>query len=97
MSKGVPFTERELFKQPLNEAELRDLLGDRPASELFSTKSPRFKALGLEGKPLSDEERIRLMAQEPYLIRRPTFKIGSELVVGMDAKRLDALIPSQSA
>lgn len=94
---GVAFTERELFKQPLSLAEIRELLGDRPASELLSTKSPRFKELGLVGKALSDEAILDLMAQEPYLIRRPTFKIGSELVVGMDAKRLDALLPAGQA
>jgi len=68
------------------------MLGDRPASDLFSTKSPRYKAMGLEGKTLSNDEMIRLMAEEPYLVRRPTFRIGDRLVVGMDTKQLDALL-----
>jgi Spx/MgsR family transcriptional regulator len=92
--KGVTFTERELFEAPLTAAEIQDLLGDRPASELLSTKSPRFKALGLAGKALTDPERIQWMAQEPYLIRRPTFQIGRELVIGLDESRLEAVIPS---
>lgn len=91
---GVAFVERELFKQPLDEDEIRDLLGERSASELISTKSPRFKAMGLVGKPLSDEERITLMASEPYLIRRPSFKIGQELVIGLDKERLEQLLPA---
>lgn len=89
---GAPFTEREIFKQPLNEQEIRELLGDRSAAELFSTKSPRFKALGLEGVTLTDDARIRLMAQEPYLIRRPTFKLSNGLVIGLDTKRLESLL-----
>lgn len=83
-------TERDIFKQPLTAGELKELLGDRPASELFSTKSPRYKALGLEGKNLSNDDLIRLMAEEPYLVRRPTFLIDGRLVVGMDTKQLDA-------
>ena len=90
--QGVSFTERELFKDPLTEAEIRELLGDRPATDLLSTKSPRFKELGLVGKAISHEECIRLMASEPYLIRRPTFTVGSELVIGFDKARLDVVL-----
>lgn len=49
--------------------------------------------MGLEGKPLSSQDQIRLMAEEPYLVRRPSFRIGDELVVGLDTKQLDALLP----
>lgn len=91
--QGVAFTERELFKQPLSLEEIRELLGDRPASELLSTRSPRFKELGLVGKSLSETDCLALMAQEPYLIRRPTFKVGSELVIGLDMARLEAVLP----
>lgn len=90
--KGADITERDLFKQPLTAEELKTLLGDRPASDLFSTKSPRYKAMGLEGKTLSNDEMIRLMAEEPYLVRRPSFRIGDRLLVGMDTKQLDALL-----
>lgn len=89
MRKDVEFTEHDVFKQPMSEAEIRELLGDRPASILFSTKSPRYKAMGLDGKQLSDDERIRLMVEEPYLIRRPSFRIGPTLVVGLDTQQLD--------
>lgn len=94
---GVTFTERDLFNQPLSEEEIRELLGDRPASDLLSTRSPRFKELGLVGKTLSDNDCIRLMASEPYLIRRPTFKVGTELVIGMDAPALDKALKAIEA
>lgn len=89
---GADIEERDLFKEPLTAAELEALLRDRPAADLFSTKSPRYKAMGLEGKALSNDELIRLMAEEPYLVRRPSFRIGDRLVVGMDTKQLDALL-----
>ncbi len=92
--KGVSFTERELFEAPLSADEIQAMLGERPASELLSTKSPRFKALGLAGKALTDAERIQWMAQELYLIRRPTFRVGTDLIIGLDKTRLEAAIPS---
>lgn len=97
VSKGVPFVERELFKEPLSEAEIRELLGDRPAADLISTRSPRYKAMGLDVATMSAEDCVRVMAQDPYLVRRPTFKVGDALVIGMDAKRLDAILPSGHA
>ncbi|MNR84029.1 Regulatory protein Spx [compost metagenome] len=92
VKQGVSFVERELFKDPLTEAEIRELLGDRPASELVSTRSPRYKAMGLDVQTMSNDDCLRVMAQEPYLIRRPTFKLGDDLVIGMDTQRLEALI-----
>lgn len=74
--------------------ELRELLGDRPAADLFSTKSPRYKAMGLAERNLSNDDLIGLMAEEPYLVRRPSFRIGDRLVVGMDTQQLDALLKS---
>jgi len=91
VKQGASFVERELFKDPLSEAEIRELLGDRPAAELVSTRSPRYKAMGLDVQTMSNDDCLRVMAQEPYLIRRPTFKVGDELVIGMDAKRLETL------
>jgi arsenate reductase-like glutaredoxin family protein len=78
-----------LFKQPLSEAEIRSHLGDRPPADWFATRSPRFKELGLAGRTLSGDEMIALMAEEPYLVRRPSFATGGRLnVVGMDEKSL---------
>ncbi len=58
-------------------------------SDIFSWRSPSFKALGLEAYSLSDHQLVRLMLQEPRLIRRPTVQIGDELIVGADAKKLE--------
>jgi arsenate reductase-like glutaredoxin family protein len=36
-----------------------------------------------------DDELIRLMAEEPYLIRRPIIVAGGRLIIGFDKKRID--------
>ncbi len=71
---------------------MRELLKGRAASDIFSWRSPSFKALGRDAGSLSDDELIRLMLQEPRLIRRPMVRIGDELVVGANPKSLESAL-----
>ncbi len=70
---------------------MRALLGGRPASEIFSTRSPTFKKLGLDDSKLTDDDRLRLMSEHPPLIRRPIIAVGDRLVIGYDAKGIEAV------
>jgi arsenate reductase-like glutaredoxin family protein len=90
--RGVEFEERDFFKYPLSEGELRGLAKLKPLSELFSWRSPSFKAMGLEERSLSPDDLIRLMAQEPRLIRRPLVKVDDQLIVGSDWKAVEAAL-----
>ena len=84
--------ERDFFKDPFSEAEVLGLMkGCRPA-DIFSWKSPSFKALGLEAGRLGDDDLVRLMVEEPRLIRRPMVRIGEELIVGGDLEALAAAL-----
>jgi arsenate reductase-like glutaredoxin family protein len=90
--QGGAFDEREIFKQPLSAAELRALLRGRPVSDVFATRSPTYKKLGLAEQDLDDEAKLRLMVENPTLIRRPLVTVGDELVVGLDAARLEVAL-----
>ena len=83
---GVPIVERDYFKQPFTEQELRALLGDRPAADYFSWRSPTARTMGLAAKrsSLSNDDLIKLMLEEPNLIKRPLFDVDGELVPGFD-------------
>ncbi|MBI4213073.1 MAG: hypothetical protein HY534_02080 [Chloroflexi bacterium] len=87
--------ERDFFKQPLTEDELRGLLGPRAPSEIFNWRSVTARKLGLssqQGK-LAEDDLLRLMVQEPGLIKRPLIVVGDELVAGFDkAARLSQLL-----
>ena len=76
--------EREYFKERFTEEELRQLLGGRPAGEIFSWRSPTARKLGYKPGTMSDDELIRLMVAEPNLIKRPLVTVGGELVAGFD-------------
>ena len=87
--KGAAIEDRDFFKDPFSEAEIRGLLRDRKPADIFSWKSPSFKALGLEAATLGDDDLVRLMLQEPRLIRRPLTQVGDELIIGADSKVLE--------
>jgi arsenate reductase-like glutaredoxin family protein len=84
----VELDERDYAKNPLDLAELKDLFRGRDPRDFLNAKSPTFKAMGLQGKTLTAEQALKLMAQEPNLIRRPLVVVGRELVVGLDRDRL---------
>tara|TARA_B100000745_G_C19999736_1_gene339279 strand:- start:275 stop:613 length:339 start_codon:yes stop_codon:yes gene_type:complete len=81
---GVEIIERDFFKDPFSESELISLIGEEDVKEVFSWNSPSFKKTGLSKQELTSEKLIRMMLDEPRLIRRPLLKIGTELIVGND-------------
>jgi len=85
---GVELDERDYAKQPLTLAELKELFAGRDPREYVNAKSPAFKAMGLKGKTLSADEALKLMAQEPNLIKRPLVIAGKTIIAGFDRDRL---------
>ena len=91
---GVELNERDFFKDSFTEEELRDLLGDTPPADVFSWRSPSARKLGLDKDTVSPDELIRLMVDEPRLIRRPFIQIEGQLIVGTDKKAMAEAFPS---
>lgn len=88
---GRTFTERDFFKDPLSEDELRGLTKLAPLSEIFSWRSPSFRKMDIDAESLTPDDLLRLMAEEPRLIRRPMTRIGDRLVVGGGKALTEAL------
>jgi arsenate reductase-like glutaredoxin family protein len=88
----VEVNERDFFKEPFTREEIKALLQGKSASDMFSYKSPSFKALGLDLAKLSDNDLINLMLKEPRLIRRPIVKIGKNVYFGADSKMMAEII-----
>ena len=65
LAQGVAFTERDIFKHPLDELELRAVIAQQPIEEVFSYRSPSVKALGLDGEALEPAEMLKHMLEEP--------------------------------
>ena len=90
LQNGVTLAERDFFKEPFNEEEIRDLAQGVGISQIFARRSPSLKNMGLAGQELSEEEMVELMLKEPRLVRRPLVDLGGKLLVGANLKAVEA-------
>ena len=84
----MALAERDFFKEPFSEEELRELAAAASVQDVFSWRSPTAKKLEVNPATLSDDGLIALMLNEPRLIRRPMIKLGTTLIVGAHPKDL---------
>ena len=84
--------ERDYFKEPLTEEEIREMAALVGIDQIFARRSPSLKQMGLAGQELSEDEMVRLMLQEPKLVRRPMIRVGDQLFVGGSAAVLDSVV-----
>ena len=82
--RGFQLYYRDLAKERLSSKELEDLIGNRDYKEFLNTRNELFRKKKMGEKPPTRREAIRLMAQEPNLIRRPVVVAGGRVVVGFD-------------
>ena len=91
-AEGIEFHYREYRKDPLNEAELREVLrklGVGPKA-LLRTRDKAYKELGLTGDE-GDDVLIAHMARHPTLLQRPIGVLGDRAVVGRPISELLSL------
>ena len=89
-------TERDYFKDSFSEDEIRDMAALAGIDQIFARRSPSLKQMGLAGQELSEDEMVRLMLQEPKLVRRPMMRVGDQLFVGGGASVLDSVVAAAS-
>lgn len=92
LAEGASLRERDFFKQRFTIDELRALLEGRPVAELFSWKSVLARQRGYQPGGLDEDEMLRLMVEEPSLIRRPFVRAGDRLVAGFDKPALKEIV-----
>jgi arsenate reductase (glutaredoxin) len=84
---------RDLKAQPLEEAEVRDLARKVGGVEkLFSKRAMKYRQLGLHERELSEDEMVRLMAEEYTFVTRPVIVRGDRATAGFSAKRINELM-----
>jgi Spx/MgsR family transcriptional regulator len=89
--RGVPLDFRDLDKQRLSSAELEKLIGDRDHTEFLNTRNDLYRERNMKENPPSREEAIRLMSENPNLIRRPVVVAGGRVVLGFDPEEYNSL------
>ncbi|MBZ5695702.1 MAG: hypothetical protein LAN36_10130 [Acidobacteriia bacterium] len=89
--RGFQLYFRDLAKQRLSPAELEKLIGDRDYTEFLNSRNELFRKKKMAENPPTRKEAIRLMAQEPNLIRRPVIVAGGRVIVGFDEEGIAKL------
>ena len=92
MQNDVEIQERDYFKETLSEEEVREMAAMAGIDQIFAKRSPSLKNMGLAGQELSEDEMVRLMLQEPKLVRRPMMRVGDRIYVGGGAAVLDSVV-----
>ncbi|MBI1951422.1 MAG: hypothetical protein HYS34_08685 [Acidobacteria bacterium] len=92
LRKGARLIERDLGKEPLSEAELKDLFGNRDPREFLNARNELYRRMKMAEHPPSPSDALRLMAKNPNLIRRPITVRGGDRVLGFDEVALARLL-----
>lgn len=85
--KDAQFEEIDLNKG-LSAAELDQLIGKRDYRDFLNTRNELFRERGMKENPPPREEALRLMSENPNLIKRPILVKGSQIILGYDEQAL---------
>lgn len=83
---------RDLDKQRLTVEELDALIGKRNYKLFLNPRNEMYRERNMKEAPPSRAEALKLMAENPNLIRRPVVIRGKEIVLGFDEPALKRLL-----
>ncbi len=91
---GADVVIRPYLRDPLDEAELRDLVGrlEDPVTNLVR-RDPAFARLGLsEGDVATTDQVIAVLSAHPELLQRPVLVRGDRAIIGRPRERVAAFL-----
>jgi arsenate reductase-like glutaredoxin family protein len=81
---GATPSERDFGKKPFTVEELQRLFGDRPLEPFLNTRHEVYRARVMKSGLPARDELLRLIAENPNLMRRPLLVAREEIVVGFN-------------
>lgn len=91
-SKKVDFDEREYGKNPFTEKELREIIGSDPIEAFLNTRTPLYREKNMKQKPPAKDEAIKLMLNDPNLLKRPVIIKGKKKLTGFNEAEVKELL-----
>ena len=85
--KGAQFEEIDL-NPGLSIEELDKLIGKRDYREFLNFRNELYRERGMKENPPGRDEALKLMSENPNLIRRPILVKGSQIILGYDEEAL---------
>ena len=76
----------------LSVEELDRLIGNRDYREFLNTRNELYRERGMKQNPPARAEALRLMSENPNLIKRPILVKGREMALGFDQDAWSGLV-----
>lgn len=91
----VPFQEHNIMTSPLTRKELQHILSltENGTDDIISTRSKIFQKLNLDIESLSISELLRLIEENPSLLRRPIILEDKRMQIGFNEDEIRAFLP----
>lgn len=94
---NLQFVEKNIFTTLLKEDEIKYLLKrtENGTEDIISTRSKVFQELNMNLEDLSLNELVKLIRENPSIMKRPIILNESNLVVGYDDDEITAFVPAE--
>ena len=91
----VPFQEHNIMTSPLSRKELQHILSltENGTDDIISTRSKIFQKLDVDVEDLSISALIRLIEENPSLLRRPIILDNKRMQIGFNEDEIRAFLP----
>ena len=95
LNHEVPFVEHNIMTSPLSAQELQHILSltENGTDDIISTRSKIFQKLDLDVESLSISELIKLIEENPSLLRRPIILDSKRMQIGFNEDEIRAFLP----
>jgi arsenate reductase len=88
---GFDLRLRDIGKDRLRAEEVEKLIGKRDYQTFLNTRNEIYRQKKMKENPPSRAEAIKMIAEEPNLIRRPIIIAGNKIILGFDQESIDGL------
>ena len=95
LNHEVPFVEHNIMTSPLSAQELQHILSltENGTDDIISTRSKIFQKLNLDVESLSISGLIKLIEENPSLLRRPIILDAKRMQIGFNEDEIRAFLP----
>ncbi|WP_298077533.1 transcriptional regulator SpxA [Abiotrophia defectiva] len=93
----IPYTERNIFSEPLSLQEIKDILRmtEEGTEDIVSTRSKAYSDLNIEISELSLNDFYRIVQEQPGLLRRPIMIDEKRLQIGFNEDEIRRFLPRE--
>ena len=94
---GIPFTERNIFSEPLSMDEVKNILRmtENGTEDIISKRSKAYQSLNINLDEMSMTELYDLIRKNPGLLRRPIIMDDKRLQIGYNEDEIRRFLPRE--